>query len=510
MRPGWIYFALFSWAASQGRFTSLFLEERLSDEYQIGILLSLKYIISIIIGPIITTWSDQLVKNGYTYGHTLIIGFCAIMTTIFFLCQSIPELQIFQFLDENHMENRFYYFIVIRILYSISQCSIMSILDGMTLEYLILMKKEKKMFGHERMFGAVSWAAVSFSLGIAIDKYDTKVMYLYNLCLLFPFLVSLFWYEATKCSLDTTPALGVEDLTIEKGEGQGHEQQGESNETNISCKPSGHDCDDCSAWDGPGSSILSDVDDSSSFSLYSILLQHLSVSTVVFLLLCTVLSMGTSVVENLIFLLFTNSLGSTNFICGLSVVVTVVFEIPLFFYASQMLEFFGPVIMLAISTMAYSVRVVGYTLIPQSSNWMILFLEPLHGVTFGCLKISSVEFVSQSTPKGYDVTVQGWLSALQNMGSLVGVSLGGYVEEHYGSEVLYRGAASIVTMFLVLFMGVFVYEHSWKINGDSDSKYVELMWIRKTTRESRCRGPAYVKLKSDDEETSVSSQCASD
>ena len=169
--------------------------------------------------------------------------------------------------------------------------------------------------------------------------------------------------------------------------------------------------------------------------------------------------MGTSVVENLVFLLFTNTLGSSNFICGVSVVVTVVFEIPLFFYANSMLQYLGPVILLAISTLAYSIRVVGYTLVPASANWVVLFLEPLHGVTYGCLKIASVEFVSQTAPSGYDVSFQGILGALQNLGSLVGVSVGGYVEERLGSRVLYRGAAAVVTVCLALFIGVFSAEH---------------------------------------------------
>lgn len=41
MKPRWLYFWLFSWLASQGRFTSLFLKSLNLNETQIGILLSM-------------------------------------------------------------------------------------------------------------------------------------------------------------------------------------------------------------------------------------------------------------------------------------------------------------------------------------------------------------------------------------------------------------------------------------------------------------------------------------
>jgi hypothetical protein len=41
MRPRWLYFWLFAWLASQGRFTSLFLEDLGLNETHIGLLLSM-------------------------------------------------------------------------------------------------------------------------------------------------------------------------------------------------------------------------------------------------------------------------------------------------------------------------------------------------------------------------------------------------------------------------------------------------------------------------------------
>lgn len=507
MRPGWIYFFLFCWNASQGRFTSLFLEERSLSEHQIGILLSLNSIVSVFVGPVVSSWSDQLVLRGYVYGHTLVITCCATLTTFFFLCQSLPELHIFEALDNNHLDNRFYYFILIRSLYAMSICPIFSILDGMTLEYLVMMKKEKSLFGNERMFGAISWAIISFTLGIAIDQYATKIMYLYNFCLLFPLLGSLYWYETSKISCVNVLTRRECDLVSRSSKGEhGHIFSRGSKESsgskihgsNISMLPTSdmHNIDIATNTDSVDqedtkieTDIIMDIPGS---SLCDVLLKHASVSTCMFLLLCTALSMGTSVVENLVFLMFTDTLGSSNFICGISVVVTVIFEIPLFFYANSMIQFFGPVVLLAISTLAYAIRVVGYTLVPKSANWLILLLEPLHGVTFGCLKIASVEFVSQTAPKGYDVSVQSILGLVKNMGSLVGVGVGGYVEEKFGSHVLYRGSAVIVTLFLVMFVAVFRAEYKQK--KDNSSGLIEILGVTPSSR-----GPSYSKLNLDDD-----------
>ena len=426
LRPGWIYFALFAWNASQGRFTALFLQDRMLTEEQIGVILALKYVLSMFVGPLVSSWSDSLVLHGYKHAHALVVACCVVLTTFFFLCQSLPELEMFELLDANHLSNRYYYFIFIRSLYSISMSPIMSILDGVTLEYLVMTKKEKSLYGNERMFGAISWAIVSFMLGISIDQYDTKVMYFYNICLLVPVLATLYWFEILKRSARNDEQIAEKSMT-------------EAGNTS------------------PCSDLEGGVEVREKLTLTAIIQEYASVSTVIFLMLCTTLSIGTSIVENLLFLMFTNTLGSSNFICGVSVVVTVVFEIPLFFYGDGMLNFFGPVKLLAISTLSYSVRVFGYTLVPKSANWMVLFMEPLHGVTFSCMKMASVEYVSQNTPVGYDVSIQGLLAGLQNMGSFVGVSLGGYIEEEYGSQTLYRGAAGMVTFFLIVFITTFVF-----------------------------------------------------
>ena len=169
-----------------------------------------------------------------------------------------------------------------------------------------------------------------------------------------------------------------------------------------------------------------------------------------FILSSVTLAMGMSIVESLIFLYF-QELGGTNLVMGLSVVVTVMFEIPIFHYAPNLLQRFGPGKLQQIACVAYILRVIGYTLIPENHLALVLFLEPLHGITYGCAKTSSVEYAARLSPKGYESTGQGLLGTLTGIGSVVGLAVGGWTEQIYGAQEMYRGCALTVSFGLLIF-----------------------------------------------------------
>eukprot|EP00560_Eucampia_antarctica_P003146 CAMPEP_0197837232 /NCGR_PEP_ID=MMETSP1437-20131217/31510_1 /TAXON_ID=49252 ORGANISM="Eucampia antarctica, Strain CCMP1452" /NCGR_SAMPLE_ID=MMETSP1437 /ASSEMBLY_ACC=CAM_ASM_001096 /LENGTH=149 /DNA_ID=CAMNT_0043444099 /DNA_START=123 /DNA_END=572 /DNA_ORIENTATION=+ len=137
--------------------------------------------------------------------------------------------------------------------------------------------------------------------------------------------------------------------------------------------------------------------------------------------------------------------------CGLTVAVTVMFEIPIFEYAPLMLQRFGLGPLLQISAIAYIVRVIGYTFIPQYHPALVLFLEPLHGVTYACATASSVEFASQYSPKGYEASGQGILSLFGGAGVFIGLLAGGLLGELFGPRVMYRCLAANVAFGAALF-----------------------------------------------------------
>lgn len=157
-----------------------------------------------------------------------------------------------------------------------------------------------------------------------------------------------------------------------------------------------------------------------------------------------------TLVENLIFLFF-EYLGGSNTICGLTVTVTVIFEIPIFHYAPLILREIGPEMMQQIACLAYVTRVFGYSVIPKNHMAWILCLEPLHGVTYAFSQTSGVEYFARFMPSGYEARGQGIMSIFRGLGSFVGLSIGGQTEQTLGPRTMYREFAVAISFALIQF-----------------------------------------------------------
>jgi hypothetical protein len=81
-------------------------------------------------------------------------------------------------------------------------------------------------------------------------------------------------------------------------------------------------------------------------------------------------------VELLVFLFFVDELNASYSLCGATVVVTVLFEIPIFYAAPFILKRFSNISLFIVAHLAYIIRVVGYTVAPNVSD-MCKFLVRL-------------------------------------------------------------------------------------------------------------------------------------
>uniref|UniRef100_A0A7S2FU78 Major facilitator superfamily associated domain-containing protein n=1 Tax=Florenciella parvula TaxID=236787 RepID=A0A7S2FU78_9STRA len=101
--------------------------------------------------------------------------------------------------------------------------------------------------------------------------------------------------------------------------------------------------------------------------------------------------------------------------------------------------------------LCYSTRVVGYTMVPPSHGWLVLILEPLHGITYACSKTALIEFVARETEMGFEATAQGVMQSLTSgVAPLVALPLAGFITDSVGANYLYRGAACMVMVALGL------------------------------------------------------------
>ena len=98
-----------------------------------------------------------------------------------------------------------------------------------------------------------------------------------------------------------------------------------------------------------------------------------------------------------------------------------------------------------LSMVAYSSRVIGYTLLTPSTVYWVLLLEFSHGITFACMWIASIHYAATVAPKEWSTTVQSVLSTAKDcIGGGLGPIIAGLAIDRYGSYAMFRGIGFIV------------------------------------------------------------------
>lgn len=171
----------------------------------------------------------------------------------------------------------------------------------------------------------------------------------------------------------------------------------------------------------------------------------------VWLLEVTILGGAMSLVDSFLFVFLQNDLQASTALCGYTVGITVLLEIPVFQHSKNLLASLGHDGLMVIAMVAYATRVIGYTMLtPQTVHW-ILLLEVLHGITFACAWSSFVDFAAQVAPAEWSTLVQSTMNTFWgSVGGGLGPILGGIVYERYGAKFMFRNAGGIVLGTLVL------------------------------------------------------------
>ena len=171
------------------------------------------------------------------------------------------------------------------------------------------------------------------------------------------------------------------------------------------------------------------------------------------------LGSGFSMVENMLFLVLEEMQAST-LLCGFSVFVTVIFELPIFAYAQPLLKRLGTRNMIILGQAAWVVRAVFYS--RMSTPWTVLLIEPLHGVTFALVWTAATDHVASPAvcPEGLEASAQGLLRAsFMGVGPLIGLCSAGLLFDTVGGHFAY-----FIFSILVLLSGL-VY---W-LNGEPEA-----------------------------------------
>lgn len=357
--------------------------------------------------------------------------------------------------------NYLVFHLVIRCIFSMGVSATSPVLNGLTLSRLERDGRDSSEFGKERLYGAVSWGLANSFFGAAIDVWNFKIVYATTLLSFVGCGITFYLYARADDAIIAVKSARDEQCCMEdsiecKDGSSQFDQNTNSREHNIEEEKEFSDEGDIHMNTSNSIQSNNPGDEESpknfsfSFILTTIHNQPSPALNISYIIAIFALYIGMSVVENLIFLYF-EFLGGSNTLCGLTVAVTVLFELPIFHYAPDILKWMqSPIWMFQWGCLAYVVRVVGYSIIPESHALWVLILEPLHGVTIGFVLTGSVAFVDGLMPKGYESSGQGFLSSIMGLGQFVGLCIGAAVE---GRE-LYRVLAGIVSFgSLILAIG---------------------------------------------------------
>jgi MFS family permease len=310
-----------------------------------------------------------------------------------------------------------------------------AILDAFTLE--LLGTKNKLLYGRYRLYASISWGLGSIIMGWVTDNYgfDWNFIMFGGLSILMIVLVSYYIPNTINTDNQQRP--------------------------NTSTRNRNRNSEETDTEDESDSEVANANDNAVQTGDISDLLKLVMKPRVLFFFVeVVVMGAAMATVERLLFLYLVNDLYASTLLCGLSVGVNVLFELPIFWYASSILNYLGSDGMFLLSMTCFVVRVFGYTLLTPSTKYWILVLESMHGVTFATFWIVTTDMskvlIDESKGGFWSTTIPSMLQMLYSaVGATIGSVLGGFAMHRYGSRQMYRfTAASVFCMLLVHLFGI--------------------------------------------------------
>jgi predicted MFS family arabinose efflux permease len=316
-----------------------------------------------------------------------------------------------------------------------------AILDAYTLE--LLGTANKLFYGRYRLYASLSWGMGSMVMGWVADHYGFDWNFIMFGALSFLMIVLVAYYIPNSINVDSTRQ--EESVTTTTSSSI---RSTSNEETDVEDDGDGDDDDDDDDTAGQSSERIADL-----------LILIFQPRVIFFLIEITIMGAAMATVERLLFLYMVNDLDSSTFLCGLSVGVNVIFELPIFWHASSILNFLGSDGMFLLSMTCFVVRVYGYTLLTPSTKWWILALESMHGVTFAMFWIVTTDvskvLIDKSKGGFWSTTIPSIVQMLYTaVGATIGSVLGGFAMHQFGSRSMYLFTAEVVfCLLLVHLMG---------------------------------------------------------
>lgn len=465
-----IYVLFFANLATQTRFLVLYWEQLGITNTRIGVIAATQRTVAMLFTPVWGALSDRIGDRKRVL--ILLLSITAVV---------VPFQGVFdwQWLVQGRDIYHYLWFFVI--LQSTFSCASTSLWDALVLVHL---KKDKVLYGKQRLFGAISWGLTYVALGWLVDVIGARVVLPFSIVTALP----LIYFIMRK--LPEEVGTGYDETIDRATENEpelGDEKRNNPNNRRLSDSETSETRDESPA---PISEVSGEVRTDSRkrrrrrkivtvAKVCHIIFQ--SRSSLTFFFVQFVIGGGMSVVENMLFIYLAHKFRATGFLMGLSVGMTVIFELPIFHFTEAIIQRVGCTWMLILGQLAFAIRVVGYTMV--SSAWWILFLEPLHGVTFSLVQSASVFLVSGFASPGLESTAQTLTSTFRmGAGPAVFLLFSGYQMDNHGEDSLFIlcGLAALISTSL--------YAYVWSKDNNRQERMVYSTVVELQTQDNEDGG----------------------
>ena len=450
LRPGHLYAAFFVWISTVGgRFLAPFLEHEggphgATAAESIGLCLALQSVVTTLLSSVGGAFADACERRYPGKGRILVM---AAGISVGSLCCLLHALHyVFSW-----AESLVWHF-GLQVVYAAASTLTIPVLDGVTIQFLNEHPDfTKEDYGRERLYGAVGWAVMHLIMAPLLDWQGFGIVYPLVILSTTGTLVTLYLYMQS--NVQRQHMLGQQS-----GINRHHHHALQKRSSDIILADDSIMDDESNNVD-KNCNTTDNLNNTTPRLPISTLCRLLVQSSygVTFLIAFFTLSQGQAVVDSLVFIFF-EFLGSSYTTMGLTVQLTVLFEIPIFQIAPRLLERYGSGVLLLTAAASYVIRAVGYSCVPKGHMVYILLLEPLHGITYACSQTAAVDTAARVMPMGYEATGQGLMGLVRGCGSMVGLALGGAAMDHMGPRFMYRASAALCGAGACLFAAAYAYE----------------------------------------------------
>jgi predicted MFS family arabinose efflux permease len=143
-----------------------------------------------------------------------------------------------------------------------------------------------------------------------------------------------------------------------------------------------------------------------------------------------------------------DELGASPWLMSLSITLTCAAEIPVFHYAGSIIQYVGLSGSVDIVLAAFVVRLLAYSSMRTwPTLWLVLLVEPMHGLTFGLAWALGTEFAKDSAPPGLEATMQStFQSCYFGLGMGLGALIGGIFYDAIGPAACFAGVGAVIAV----------------------------------------------------------------